>query len=801
MSLLRRWWPVLVLAAAPLLPLWPAVFGGQAIGPWDQIRAMWPWNGPIPKAPWDVLQADAVLQFAPWRYLVFQSWSRGEMPFWNPYQLMGTPLLANSQSAGFYPPHILIGLLHVPLYPAMTFLAWFHLFWAGLGVYMLCRRLGALRVGAVVGGVSFSLSAFMVAWTSLPSVITTVAWIPWVLACTLAVFQTNLFWRIDQAPSSFEPTTATAAEAVAEAMSQQRAGFRWRAGLAVSIGMMLLAGHLQFAAFGLLALVLFTLALLVRTKTISEHVSGFRMEMKRDGTSVGRPIAGKQAARLLVIFTLWPSLVAALLGFCLAAPQLLPVLNFSRHSHRQTHASSSGYDEYVRGAISPIQLGGVVFPTVLGHPEQPSNVLEGVNSYWPAFVKLGADFAESAIGIGPLLLACMFLLRLKDWRQPEVAGVAGIGVLGLLIALGTPFDRLLYFGVPGWAATGSPGRAGVLFVLSACVLGGLGASALVKEGLSQRRWRYPLLALILGGLTITIPAYLRSGLNPAALKQMSDAMVFALPAILAAIALTAFVIFLPLTGRRRGIALSVLTVLLGVILVNGVFPISFGTPLAKPGLDGAKRYAFVNNDWQLFFRVHAIMPPNMATLFGFHDVAGYDSLLDRDTKAALDSVNHADSSPRANGNMIFIKPSFDAKALAGLGISEVWSQTPALPGMAPPRELQAIAIPGPGRITSPQGDAKILDEGSDHIVLAATGPGTLILRDRNSEGWSAEVDHAEAAIRPGFFRQVELPAGAHTVKFTYSPPGLSLGIKLLILSLVGLLLQLSGGLRRPSKPG
>src|SRR5438105_3699041 len=125
---------------------------------------------------------------------------------------MGTPLLANSQSAGFYPPHILMGVLHVPVYPAITFLAWLHLFWAGLGVYLLTRRIGGARVGAVVAGLSFSLSAFMISWTSLPSVITTVSWIPWILACALAVFQTGLFWAIDDPPRAFQPESLSPLE-------------------------------------------------------------------------------------------------------------------------------------------------------------------------------------------------------------------------------------------------------------------------------------------------------------------------------------------------------------------------------------------------------------------------------------------------------------------------------------------------------------------------------------------------------------------------------------------------------------
>ena len=220
MPRLGRFWPFAFLFALPLLPLWRVVFFGEAIGPFDQLRQMAPWNAKASEKPWDVLQLDGVLQFYPWRDMTFQAYQHGHLPLWNPYELGGTPLLANSQSGGFYPPHVLAGLLHLPTPLAIALLAWFHLGWAGLGVYLLARRLGATKTGASLGGASFTLSAFMLSWTALSSVIATVSWIPWLFASILWLFQ---------APS--------------------RRAF---AILAVSTGMMLLAGHLQFCAYGLL---------------------------------------------------------------------------------------------------------------------------------------------------------------------------------------------------------------------------------------------------------------------------------------------------------------------------------------------------------------------------------------------------------------------------------------------------------------------------------------------------------------------------------------------------------------------
>lgn len=799
MSLIRRWWPVLVLALAPLLPLWPAVFGGLAIGPWDQIRAMAPWNGPAPTTPWDVLQADAVLQFAPWRSMVFQAWSNGQLPFWNPYQLMGTPLLANSQSAGFYPPHILLGLLHVPVYSAMTFLAWLHLFWAGLGVYLLVRRLGGLRVGGVVAGTSFSLSAFMISWTSLPSVIMTVSWIPWMIACALAVFQTGLFWAIDEPPLSFQAETLSPQEALARVLSQQRARLRWTAGLALSTGMMVLAGHLQFAAFGLLGLVVMVAALTVRASGLVRHTRVIRVTMGPDGRRERSVQVSGLTVLLPALMPVGRSLIAVILGFCLAAPQLLPVLAFSKHSHRQAVASSNGYDQYVSGAISPLQLSGAVFPAALGHPLQASNVYEGVNSYWPALVKRGADFSESAIGIGPLVFALLFLLRRPDWLRAETAGVAGIGLLGLLVALGTPFDRLLYFGVPGWAATGSPGRGGVLFVLCACVLAGLGTTRLIREGLGTRRWIYPLSALAISLLTFVLPGYAASGVAADVARQISGAVSVATFPAMVAIALVAVLMFFPATTRFRKIAMILCCVALAPLLVNGLFPLSFGKPLGKPVLEPGERFAAINGDWELALRVPAVMPANTASLFGLHDVAGYDSLLDRDAKAALDAANHTDSSPPTNGNMLFVKPSVDVNALASLGVTRILTLTSRNGGAG--RQFSQTAILGPGRLSSPHNDGKIEAEGFDRISVIASGPGTVTLRDRNTEGWSAEVDGKPTAIAAGFFRQVDLPAGKHKVDFSYVPPGFRQGIELFVVGLVALAVLLAPTFRSQPRRG
>ena len=43
------------------------------------------------------------MQFVPWRWFGVQALLSGELPLWNPLSGMGAPLVANYQSAFFYP--------------------------------------------------------------------------------------------------------------------------------------------------------------------------------------------------------------------------------------------------------------------------------------------------------------------------------------------------------------------------------------------------------------------------------------------------------------------------------------------------------------------------------------------------------------------------------------------------------------------------------------------------------------------------------------------------------------------------
>src|SRR5262245_7952563 len=54
---------------------------------------------------------DLVTQIYPWRMLAAESIRKGQWPLWNPRILSGTPFVANSQSAVFYPMNYLFYFL------------------------------------------------------------------------------------------------------------------------------------------------------------------------------------------------------------------------------------------------------------------------------------------------------------------------------------------------------------------------------------------------------------------------------------------------------------------------------------------------------------------------------------------------------------------------------------------------------------------------------------------------------------------------------------------------------------------
>lgn len=686
-----------------------------------------------PAYPWDVLQADAALQFYPWRDLVFTSWQSGTPPYYNPYQLAGVPLLTNSQSGGFYPLHILVGLLHLPTSLGLTLLALLHLAWAGIGVDRLARRFGAHPMGALMGGISFTLSPFMLGWAGLASVITTVAWIPWVLCF------------------------------VCDVLSPKDENPRWGRSmvlLALSTGMMVLAGHLQFVAFGGLAAAVLAICMAIAN----------RPGLVRVGATVG----------------------GLVLGILLAGPQLKPVLEFSQYSHRKSPATSVGFAAYQDSAIKSYELGNIVNPVNLGNPREFAGET-GVSTYWPGLAKRGANWTESAIGPGAMVMACLCLLPLVRKKIAGTWPLMAVGLLGLLIAFGTPFNAALYYGVPGWSATGSPGRAIVLFVLAACVMGaqvvGHIAHRRDERGtivpFSMRALQYSALAfafITFGSFAIgqkgAIPM---EGVPPEIFKIVLGAATaggLMITFILAILCVQPLLLNYYYTRMKPSVDLTWTfpAAALGAALLTGVTSIiPTGDVIEGPkGIPAqSTRVAYTNDNWELLTAANATMPPNLSTIRRELDVSGYDSLLHKDVQMWMSGIDgDKDPAPPANGNMMFVKASADKEKLSAAGVETYDGQVMQTLGRASlkngAQELQM----------------RVMNQTLRSVTVAVDQPGELTLRDHNLGGWTATANGQELKLKPGPWLIVDVPANATSVTFSYTPPGVSAGIGMFVVAAI-----------------
>lgn len=749
------------------------MFLGEAIGPFDQIRQFAPWNGPKPGDAWDVLQADGVIQFYVWRDLVFESWRNFQVPFWNPYQLGGTPLLANSQSGALYPPHILLGVLHIPTPLAITLLAWFHLFWAGLGTFKLVRALGGTELGGVVAGASFALSPFMLSWTSLSSVITTVAWIPWALYGVVSLF--NL------------PSDLVSKIKGGDVVPIRR--HQWRATwlLAISIGMMILGGHLQFVAYGVLATVLLLLGLLLlRTRDL--HGLKLSDDSKKESFVEWQERSGFAEVTKALIYRVALGLV---LGVCIAAPQLLPILQHSQTSHRRNVPTDEGYAAYLGSAIKPFELANLVTTKALGDPRSPVEINENltVAEYWPPLAKNGANFAESAVTIGPLVLGLLFLV---PWRDRRTWPIAALGILALLLAMGTALNKPLYFLVPGWSSTGSPGRIIVLFVLAACVLAGLAVGKASKRQLTlAMSGVVGITGFTINALPSFAPAWLGGG-DQLASAVWAVAKMGTIPNLLIALTFGAGIFLLggnlKPKEEKGQIDPQALIVALPVLfaLVSFLNLIPTGKPLApaieKPPLG---RVAIVNDNWSILAAAPGVLlPPNLAALSRIKELAGYDSLLHKDTKAMLDDLNGQDSAPPANGNIMFIKPTADRQKLIDAGVDQVWSVRP-LAGwedVSPRLEngywVYVLDVTNYSYASEGDGGANQETPGRIEVSWEEDVP-EVHIKERWMPGWSATNGAKVEPLEGGWIKVVPAP-GTEEATLTYTSPGYSAGLLLAI---------------------
>ncbi len=104
---------------------------------------------------------------------------RGELPFWDPYNYCGVPFLAQWNTMPLYPPALIYLLL--PLTWSLSFFCLLHLWFAGFGMFQLARRWTGNDFAAAFAGVAFAFNGLTLNLLMWPSHIATLSWMPWVV--------------------------------------------------------------------------------------------------------------------------------------------------------------------------------------------------------------------------------------------------------------------------------------------------------------------------------------------------------------------------------------------------------------------------------------------------------------------------------------------------------------------------------------------------------------------------------------------------------------------------------------------
>jgi len=125
------------------------------------------------------LERDTLFFFVPFKQLLAARLSHGELPLWNPYIYMGTPLLASLVSSALYPLNFLLVLWPLPSGFDLFLLA--HYLLGAAGMWAFLREVGLRPAAAGLGSLIFGLGGFTVSLMSLTTHLQGSAWAPWAL--------------------------------------------------------------------------------------------------------------------------------------------------------------------------------------------------------------------------------------------------------------------------------------------------------------------------------------------------------------------------------------------------------------------------------------------------------------------------------------------------------------------------------------------------------------------------------------------------------------------------------------------
>jgi hypothetical protein len=291
---------------------------------------------------------------------------------------MGAPLIANYQSALFYPPTwIYFILFHFGDVPVMAWgqaiMVVFHLSWAAFGMALLIRHLGVSKFGQIVGGLAFGLSGYLVSRAGFLSINSAVAWMPWIILGITKLVESLSGEKFFINSSNPTRSKNNKFDILVAFML-----------LVVCIAMQLLSGHAQTTWYTLLLgaswLVFFGLFFTINERKNKIDVEILISDQGGGENLVTYPVKGKSNGKFNVKpFILIPLVfgIALILAVGLAAIQLIPTAEYLMQSQR---SAAVDYDFAMSYSFWPWRFLTLITPDLYGNPV--SGDYWGYANYW-----------------------------------------------------------------------------------------------------------------------------------------------------------------------------------------------------------------------------------------------------------------------------------------------------------------------------------------------------------------------------------------------------------------------------------
>jgi hypothetical protein len=745
------------------------------------------------------IQGDVWRACEPWHIFQFTAAQSGEFPLWNPHIFCGFPFHGDAQSATLSPFHWIYFVVH-PRWAAGPISA-VKLWVAAFATFCLARRLNMTPLAAFLSGAVWMLSAF------------NVRWLLWPLATATILL----------------PVILVALDALVVSPSLRRLGL---AGLAATV--LQLSGHPECQFYvGFLSGLYVLLRVLWLQASLKERVW-----------------------RVLL------ALAAHLLGLLGSAVSLLP---FAEQVHdsmdwvASTHAPQYMPAEGLLGAIAPDHF---------GRPRAGRIYYD----------RLGVNYNEAGMyfGLAPLALTFAVLIRAavrprQTLHDPIGCAVAIFGSWLLLcgaIVLGlpgiTPLVRAmplfsksdtmrLLFGIQ-FAGAMLAGAAWTWISQSPCRL--IGRSLIV----ASIAIAVALAALVLMPAVPGLYSHLEGlrilwtdATTPSPLEHRS---LRTLVSLIVALLMVMWAVLSIRSISRQGVGPShrVGAMLTALVLADLVW-VAYGfNPIVPPGIvfpESPKSLSRVKSNLSdgRLIATGEILAPNLAMVYGFRDLRGYDfpidtrwarlfkelgwigdkasiTLLPRDhvfpcVRPRLQSVldkcavrflytnlkrdklivcgDAEGSESIANWPVVQLGPGDDAvyqnptayaRAYLARRVTRADPETALTAVLDMRHDLRAHSfVEDPAELMQPldqhaasNGTVTFEKDGSDEVILRTESdtPGLLVLSDRYDRGWRVAIDGREArALRANYlFRGVMVPAGDHTIRWTYEPASFNWGLSI-----------------------